>query len=316
MGVAVAACHEKLTLGGAVMKKVLAVVVVSLAVACGSPNNTGTGGGSATGGGSGGGSATGGSGNMGGGSGAMGGGAGTTTKTGLVYVNQVCTMVGMMTYCGGSARATFVTSAFTGSAACQTTTSGNCHVTECMTGDGGINNTNDNAGDVTIAGTIVDGGIKLTNTSTGYAPQTVTGRLWQGGGTLTLSTTGGTVPAISGKTVTAPADIMVTAPTCVAANCGALSRSADLNVTWTGSGNVDVIINSATTSQSELIICSFSSSPGTVPASMMGKIIPNATGVTNSIAVSPESANTFNAGDYTVTFTAAGNGAVGTFTAN
>jgi hypothetical protein len=298
------------------MKKVLAVVVVSLAVACGSPNNTGTGGGSATGGGSGGGSATGGSGNVGGGSGAMGGGAGTTAKTGLVYMNQTCTMVAMMTYCGGYATATFATAGFTGSAACQTTTMGNCHVTECLTGDGGINTMNESAGDVTIAGTLVDGGVKLTYSGTSYAQLPFTGRAWQGGETLTLSTTGGTVPAISGKTVTAPSDIKVTAPTCAVANCGSLSRTADLNVTWTGSGNVDVIINSAKASQSELIICSFSSSPGTVPASLMGKIIPSATGVTNSIAVSPESANTFNAGDYLVTFTAAGTGAVGTFTAN
>jgi hypothetical protein len=180
-------------------------------------------------------------------------------------------------------------------------------------GDAGVSVSNDSAGDVTIAGTLADGGIKLTYASGHYNAFSGSSKLWNAGDILTLSAAGSTVPAFSGKTVTAPGNITLTSPSCASFNCGTISRSADLSVTWTGNGPVNAQLFTASAAESVSISCTFPTSPGTVTANAMGKLLPAHTG---SLTVSPSSSTTFSAGDYQVSFTANGAGAVGTFTTN
>jgi len=96
-----------------------------------------------------------------------------------------------------------------------------------------------------------------------------------------------------------------------------LSRSGDLNVAWTGTAsNVAVTLSSLAAGHTVQIVCNFPSSPGTVGAAAMGKLIPSGMGVSEAIQIYPQDKSTFSAGDYSVSFSATGTGATGTFTTN
>jgi hypothetical protein len=237
-------------------------------------------------------------------------------------------MVMGMSYCGGSASAAFSTSTFSGSTNCTTSTVGDCQVIDCppgnsdagssFTGDGGTGAMLDSAGDITIAGSLVDGGITLTYANGLYhSSAPLTGRYFNGGATLTVSAAGATVPAFSGKSVTAPGDITITAPTCATSMCGTISASSDFNVTWTGTATTvrTTVISSKSGAGSATLFCNFASSPGTIGAAAMSKLR-SGSGATNFISVVPVGTTTFNAGDYSVTFTASGTGTSGSFTPN
>jgi hypothetical protein len=276
-----------------------------------------TGGGSTTGGGSamGGGSATGGGSAMGGGS-ATGGGSDGPAKTGLVSLAVNCIDAGTKTICGGSVIAGFYTRSGSTGISCTHTTVGACTVDDCDNGDGGmVTFTSDSAADLTLAGTLADGGVKMTFGSSGYSPYDFQGRLWNPGDMITLSAAGATVPAFSGKTITGPGDLIVTSPNCGGSDCGSLSRSADLNVAWTGNpGNVNVFLNSANDTRNVTVNCNFASSPGTISATAMAKLIPDDAGASNDIEIFPTGELDFNAGEYAVRFVATGTGVESSFT--
>jgi hypothetical protein len=301
------------------MHRALAAAAVSVvAMGCAGSSGTGAGGGSAggggsalVGGGSAGGNATGGGEAAGGGSG-VGGGSIAPAKSGFVYASQKCTGG----YCAGAVSATFSTVLQPRGDNCTTTVEGACKVIDCVKGTGGAV-TVDSAGNISIAGTQAAGVISLTFAGGIYAPVSIGSRLWNGGDTLTLSAAGATVPAFSGQSVTGPYEVTVTSPTCGPAGCGAFSRSSDLNVEWTGSSpSLNVLLYSETAAQIVSILCSFSSSPGTVGAAAMGRLIASDAGVSNNITIDTESTTQFNAGDYVVTFTAFDAAVAGSFTTN
>src|SRR5437762_997326 len=88
----------------------------------------------------------------------------------------------------------------------------------CSGGDDGgtgqtITTVHDSAGAVTISGTADGGTITLNPVDGGYTSYSASDKLWNPGATLTFAAAGATVPAFSAKTVVAPAEITLTAPT-------------------------------------------------------------------------------------------------------
>ncbi len=198
---------------------------------------------------------------------------------------------------------------------CVITTSSNCTTTVC-TSDGGLSETVvtlSSAGTLSIAGTLVDGGISLMPRTNGTYYDQLNTQLWAGGETLTLSATGAVVPAFSAQTVVAPLDIVVTAPSCATNNCGTLSRSTPLTVSWTGGGSstvdVDLTVNDSVNLRVGKILCTFPASAGTgvIPTGVLATV-PAGQGF---LTIKPTGSTSFAAGAWMVSIIAIGQGVGG-----
>jgi hypothetical protein len=223
----------------------------------------------------------------------------------------------------GSAR--FVTLPAVGQ--CATSMIDGCEVTECVDEGTPTVSTLHSAGDITVAGVHVDGGLVIkwydsapecTQDCPAYvSPPDFLPALWDGGETLTASAAGQSVPAFSGKTVTAPKAITVTAPNCpgvgLPTGCG-LSRATDLTVAWTGGADTSVqaTLTSNTQTRHVAVTCRFASSPGTIGAAAMAKLDKDDAGHSNFLWIYGSNQTTFTAGGYDVTLEAS-NSEFGTF---
>jgi hypothetical protein len=308
------------------------VAAVLLAVACSGSGSGGTGGGSATGGGTGtgGGSGTGGSGTGGssgggsagggssGGGSATGGGSSSTMKGGAINLTQTCVTVAGNDYCSATASAGFA-SVTGGNTGCTMSTQGGCTVTSCTPTDAGSQNpVAQSAGDITITGT--DAGTITLTYDGGYNVFLAMNAIWTGGDTLTAAAAGADVAAFSGKTVTAPNTISVTAPTCTLGaggfDCGTVDRSTNYMVTWTGGASTTVVTSMVSSKAGAVtsISCKFTSSPGTVPAAALGMLGKTSDGFTTTLTVTAQNTNSFTSGGFSIDLNATTGGAVGNFT--
>lgn len=178
-------------------------------------------------------------GNAAGGAGGAGGGSGSVGS--IVVLQNSFTLPGLPPSFVGVVQANF----FSGlPGTCPVTTVGGCEVTDCSpfvdagVPDGGL--AGRNAGTLTFSGVLPDGGLRVSFSNGGYAAS-VNEQLFALGQRLRVEASGGEVPAFSAE-VTAPEGSMVTAPACVSANCGTVSKAADLEVRWTAPtiGNVEI----------------------------------------------------------------------------
>jgi hypothetical protein len=226
------------------------------------------------------------------------GGRGALPAVGSVQMTQTCVASGAAQSCSATASAAF------GSQACRTWDAGACTVTDCRAADGGsLALPEDSAGTVTIAGSLLGDVALLFDVS--YPLASADGQAWNPGDMLTASATGGSVPAFSGETVAAPADIAIEPPLCTSGQCGHISRSADMSIAWTGPvANVSVSVNSTSTGfgGDVTLTCVFSSSPATVPAAALANLPADSDGFTSSLSVGATNSKTFAAGNYAVTF--------------
>ena len=200
---------------------------------------------------------------------------------------------------------------------CTTSTVAGCEVEEC--GEFVLSSEPlrwENAGAIKVDGVRLDAGFNFefdpacTGTCVPYrSPRELLPRLWNGGETLTVSATGGDVPAFSGKTVTAPSEITLTAPVCspelASADCG-LSRSADLTIAWTGGASTTVLatLRSNRSNRHVVMNCRFASSPGIVSAEAMSKLGADDAGYSSVLSIQGSNRTTFTAGDYDIAFEA------------
>lgn len=125
---------------------------------------------------------------------------------------------------------------------CQTTKVGSCSITRCHS-DGGTPRvpqvTVKSAGNITVDGTLVDGGLSLA-ADAGSSVE-VDERLWHGGEPLTIAAGGAQVPAFSTQ-LTAPNTVTLVAPSCSATNCGNIRRDTPLNLSWFGANSGEVLV--------------------------------------------------------------------------
>jgi hypothetical protein len=258
---------------------------------------SGTGGGtSGTGGGTSG--TGGGTSGTGGGAGGTGGGAGGetgTTKSGYVSLSQYCLTLNGIAYCGANATAAFFTIPSTGG--CAQSTVGPCTVMTCSSDGGFVPYVTDSAGNITISGTRA-GPITLAPIDGGYSYYTSSSdKLWDGGETVTVTATGATVPAFS-TSLTAPTPIGMTNPLCAMSDCGTFSRSTSLPVSWSpANAPALVFVISSTTAQVMFAQCTLTTSPGSVPSSVMSLIGATDAGYTNSFALYSTATSTVTPGN-------------------
>lgn len=139
----------------------------------------------------------------------------------------------------------------------------------------------------------------------GYQPVDGAMRLWAAGDSLVVSAAGATVPAFT-KTVPAPADVTLMSPACALFNCGTLSRSAPLAVSWDGGAPIQLELSSTAGAQSVLIHCELASSPATIAAAAMGRLGATDAGFSNSRSATTSTGGTISAGEYTVEVKAMG----------
>jgi hypothetical protein len=158
------------------------------------------------------------------------------------------------------------------------------------------------------AGTISISGGQMPFSLQAYPPVTYrwfsTVGVWNAGDALTATATGADVPAFS-QTVVAPGAISVTSPNCSANHCDPIDLAQDLSVAWTGTPGLDLRFSSINYVDSVIQVnCSFTSSPGIVPAAALGMLYRSGAGASNDIEAFSLNATTFTAGDYNVTLRA------------
>ena len=252
--------------------------------------------------------------------------AGGVVKKGTLTVSQTLQVIGGNDYYSGYAFASFYQydPSKVGPGACTTTTTGACSVIACnlaSTQDAGVVSY-PNAGTVTFttpAPTTFT--LSPTGANGAYNVPTTQTQIWTAGDTVTASATGGDVPAFSGKTVTAPSDVTVTAPVFDTSARTTLSRASDLSVAWSGGsvGNVQIMVSTSQVGvHSVSATCTFAATAGsaTIPAAVMGQLDKaDGTSIYGSIVVAPQNDVPFKAGDWDVTLRAGAGGKSGLFTA-
>ncbi len=192
---------------------------------------------------------------------ACGGGAASSPILGDIILANAVTQSAGRTIAGGTVQAVFNRSV--PGAVCTDSPIGACTVTTCVDVDmGGPGNGKPTAGSITVGGLVEP--VTLSPGSDGlYAPYSnAMQALWNGGDALRVSASGGDVAAFS-TTLTAPEQIVVSAPT---PSAGALivSRATDLQATWSGGGasQVEVYFTTAGASGSTTVKCYFSAAMG------------------------------------------------------
>jgi len=285
---------------------VLCVAFTLLGCSSGGSGSAG-GGGTATGGGSGGGGT------------AAGGGSsdsGVPLKYGEIVIVQSCSTASGTERCQTSGSGTFATETVTtGNPNCTQSTVDGCLVAQCAISDGGtVSLMHASAGTLTIGGTLIDGGISLAYDGMGYGLAFMQ-RAWSGGESVTLSATGATVPAFSAMSLIAPADVAVTSPACASFDCGAISRTEGLTVSWSGaSSGVSAGIESSGPAYFVSITCPLTTNPSTISAAVLAHVGATDAGFLNTFSLNASSSTRFTAGDYSVTFIAGGSGVTGELT--
>ena len=292
------------------MRGPILLILVSLCLACSSSGGGGTGGGS-------GGAGTGGGSGAGGGTGG-GSAGGSEALSATVTLIQNCSTTMMNETCTSSMSSYFASAPQAASSACTRTMMGDCDVTVCSLDAGVVMPAPAvSAGTVTVTGT--KAGTLTQVFDGGYANLTAMNKLWDGGEMLSVSASGATVPAFSNQTLMAPGPIALTSPACAAGMCGALSRSAPLNVTWTSgsaTGTRLTLSSARVGDRSARIQCNFSATSGTVPAAAMAQLGASDAGYTNSMSIISVSTASFDAGAWGVELTASHlrGGSAGAFT--
>lgn len=269
----------------------------------------------------------------GGGDGAMqgdggggGDGAGGTTKTGLITLAQQKVAVVMPPMYSATGSAGFSVSAGSGGGgtSCTLATQGSCKTAKCTLGgamDAGVVDAGSpapvNAGDITISGGKLTPAMVLKLGPTGYAPVTIMTQAFAPGDMMSAASAGGPdVPMFGAQTVAAPGDLTLTAPACAMFMCPGVDRSVDLPLAWTGitAGSVEVLMETSTKSEADLITCSFDGASGmaSIPTAALAvlSIDPTATGF---FSASPAASTKFLSGDWQLTFAVRGQGGGGTF---
>lgn len=200
---------------------------------------------------------------------------------------------------------------------CERTEAGPCEVFDCAytprdggTSDAGSPWTLRNAGEISISGTPVDGGIRLNYVRDGYEPFITTDWLLDGGELLSVSSTGGEVPELRSPSVAAPAPLRLTAPDCRSGYCTGVSPSEPLTLRWTGgvNGIAEVTLHLDQPRVKQVTVyCEFPAGDGAgvVPASLMGKLRPPSfMTLRGALIVVPSNATEFSTGDWKVTLRA------------
>jgi hypothetical protein len=283
----------------------------------------GTGGSAGSGGGTGGSAGSGGG--TGGGTGGTGGGAdGGFVRTGVVNVSQNCFSAIGSQFCYGNGNAYFVSSApwinasvpspMLIDSACVNTKVGSCLVSTCPA-DGGTPAPMLSAGDITISGTRGPP-ITLTPIAGGYTSYSGMSRLWDGGESISVQATGGTDVGPFGGVTTAYGSIDVASPQCPMLDCGTFNRQVDLAISWADPG-IPALATFVSSSDTRQVIaqCWFATSPGSVPAAVLGMLGAADAGYTDILTVNSINFSTYTPpGGWVVVFNLLGDGVFGSFT--
>lgn len=253
-------------------------------------------------------------------------------KTGTIVLSQTVSVFGDQTYASAVATAYFV-DAEPGAASasnCTSSTVSGCDVTECELGgagasDGGAAKALPNAGTVTIQGGALPSkgwSLEPTGSNGAYQPATSQSLVFEAGDTLTVSATGGDVAPFADQSVSAPGDLVVSAPVFDAQSRTSIDRTKDLNVAWSGATEGKVTIDVTSTRLNERSVslhCVVDAAGGSakVPSAALSKLEKaDGSSVYGSLSISPSSETTFSAGAYTTTFRVTATGKVGMFTAS
>jgi len=287
------------------LRRLVLAVSLSGLVACSGSGGGGTGGGSGTAGGSG---AAGGSGTAGG-----------ASNVGSIGLSQHCTTTMGVESCSAAVNAFFMVAPVNNP--CTALMFGPCTLVECPLDAGIASPMLESAGAITVTGSRLDGGsfradLDFSADAGGYSGALVLERLWNGGETFTVSATGATVPAISNRTVTAPAPVTLTSPVCTSSGCAPIPRSQPLTVSWSGGAGTSVSIgltSARTGDPTKILSCTFTSSPGTIPANALGRLNQSDAGYTNVLTVLNTNTTTVNAGAWSTGISATNSGGGGVF---
>ena len=186
---------------------------------------------------------------------------------------------------------------------CTRSTVAGCQITDCVipsTGSSAQVVAMDNAGTITATGS--GGSAAMTFGANGYDGFSTSPALWAEDETITVSSTGGTVPPLTGQTVTAPHPITLTSPACdaeIGPDCGSISRASPLSVSWTGGAGNKVLVGilSAGTHDFTKIECVVDSSPATIDPLVLAKIRPSSA-AQNTFNISSFNETNFTVGAY------------------
>ena len=198
--------------------------------------------------------------------------ASVPSNNGFVQLSAYNAVASATPIVGGSASASFVTTAATSS--CTQHTVGACDVYVCST----TTPTQSYASDGTITITGLAQAVTLTPQSNNmYAPfSTQQAPLFSGGETVTLHGTGGTAPAFT-LMVTMPSRATITSPTKPAGTSGSVTiqRSQDFSASWTGGGAGKLYLYvSGPSGSGATVSCGFDASAGTgkIPAAALSML--------------------------------------------
>lgn len=137
----------------------------------------------------------------------------------------------------------------------------------------------------------------------GYPMIASASRIWAQGDALAISSAGAVVPAFTAN-VTAPGAPVLTAPGCTSSDCGTLSRSAPLPVSWTGTSSVRVNLQWSTEHRAIQLSCDLASSPATIDAAVMARLGTTDGGVLSSLSYTSSNTTTFSSGGFAIDLTA------------
>jgi hypothetical protein len=229
---------------------------------------------------------------------------------GSVSLSQRCSQ----SQCTGALNAFFGIDdgGFSNGAICTTTRTDGCEIVDCATSAWNFpqHPPGLNGGQVNVQAPVFNEAAVFQDPIDEYGSGTWFDRIWSGGDTLTASSFGSAaIPAFSGKSITAPADISLTAPSCDSTgHCGAISRSAPFTIAWSGAAAaVEVKLQTRSADRLLTITCPFSASPATVSAAVTSNLRadPSDAGVPGTtIDVVSTSSMMFSAGDFPILFRA------------
>lgn len=111
------------------------------------------------------------------------------------------------------------------------------------------------------------------------------------------------MPAFTAN-VTAPGAPVLTAPVCTSSDCGTLSRSAPLPVSWTGTSSVRMNLQWSTEHRAIELSCDLASSPATIDAAVMARLGTTDGGVLSRLSYTSSNTTTFSSAGFAIDLTA------------
>lgn len=183
---------------------------------------------------------------------------------------------------------------------CTNTQYGACKVRECGYSSGRFREAQ-NAGDITISGTLAPRDITLRPSFDGwYDSYFEPATLWSGGERLTFRARGDGIPAFT-ATLLAPSRV---GTICPIGDCGTVRRAEPLVLSW-GEGSAAVLNVASTRAERAVALeCEFQSSPGRVEPAALARLGLTSEGYANSMFLFSRSQATVNAGGYEITVSA------------